>query len=73
MATNGRRHPPHPKLRLVAPDASPQEAAAIAAAIEQFVLDTAPPSPLTQISRNPWQRAGLVEGVSRADGFGQWG
>ena len=54
--------------------ASPEEAAAIAAAIEQFLRDTAPviEPPATPISR--WARAGLFEGVGLpADGPSPWG
>ncbi len=41
--------------------ASPEEAAAIAAAIEQFMRDTAPiPAPPAERT-SPWLRAGLYE------------
>jgi hypothetical protein len=54
-----------PKLELVAPGASPEEAAAIAAALEQFMRDTAPvPAPVEE-PPNPWFRRGLVESVER--------
>jgi hypothetical protein len=46
--------------------ASESEAAAVVAAVEQFLADTAPapaPEPGTQ---SRWQRAALEEGVSRA-------
>jgi hypothetical protein len=63
MPSNGKRRPPRPSLKLIAPGAGPQEAAAIAAALEQFLQDTAPP-PLTESSsQNPWARAALAEGV----------
>jgi len=40
------------------------EAAAIAAAVERFVAETAPaPSGQDEVV-NPWQRAALLEGVS---------
>jgi hypothetical protein len=43
-------------------NASPEEAAAIAAAIEQFLRDTAPPpAPAGGLSVSPWLRAGLFE------------
>ena len=32
-----------PKLEIVAPSASPEEAAAVVAAVERFLRDTAPP------------------------------
>lgn len=46
---------------------SPEEAAAIVAAIERFMRATAPPpsSPPTG-SLDGWHRAALLEGVSRA-------
>ena len=48
-----------PKLELIAPGASPEEAAAIVAALEQFMRDTAPvPAPAAD-KPNPWFRAGL--------------
>jgi hypothetical protein len=55
-----------PRLELVAPSASPQEAAAVIAAVEQFMRDTSPPlvadpSP----TPNPWTQAALLEGVTR--------
>jgi hypothetical protein len=45
--------------------ASPEEAAAIAAAIEQFLRDTAPPPAPTGGSASPWLRAAFFEGVGR--------
>lgn len=55
-----------PQLTIVAPDASPEEAAAVAAALERFMRDTAAvvePPPAAPVS--PWKRAALSEGVSR--------
>jgi len=55
-----------PKLTLVAHDASPEEAAAVVAAIERFMRETAP-KPLAPAPRpDAWQRAALREGVARA-------
>ena len=73
MATNGRRRPPRPRIELVSPAASESEAAAIVAALEQFLADTAPAAePAREISR--WQRAALEDGVSaRQLGGGAWG
>jgi hypothetical protein len=55
-------------LELIAPSASPAEAAAIIAALERFMRDTAPavaaPSPA---SGDPWLRAAMLEGVARDD------
>ena len=54
-----------PKLTIVAPDASPEEAAAVVAALERFMRDTAPPAAEPAAKRNPWQEAALAEGVLR--------
>jgi hypothetical protein len=44
-------------------NASPEEAAAIAAAIEQFLRDTAPPPATGGEPVSAWLRAALLEGV----------
>jgi hypothetical protein len=54
-----------PKLSIVAPGASPEEAAADVAALERFMRETAPPPAPRAPKRNPWQRAALHEGVGR--------
>ena len=54
-----------PKLTIVAPDASPEEAAAVVAALERFMRDTAPPQTPPRPRRNRWQQAALEEGVAR--------
>ena len=41
----------------------PDEAAAIAAAIERFRAETAPAGGEQEAAVGPWQRAALVEGV----------
>jgi len=50
---------------------SPEEAAAVIAAIEQFLVDTTPPPsgvrPPTEVS--PWVRAARLEGVDRDPGW----
>jgi hypothetical protein len=54
-----------PKLEIVAPNASPEEAAAVVAALERFMRETAPrPAPRAP-TRSPWLEAALHEGVSR--------
>ena len=66
--------PARPRIELVPGTASPEEAAAIAAAIEQFLRDTAPPPAPPARSTNPWQRAALFEGVGRDPvGPSPWG
>ncbi len=54
-----------PKLTIVAPSASPDEAAAVVAALEHFMRQTAPTPAPAAPPRNPWQRAALFEGVAR--------
>jgi hypothetical protein len=64
VSRNGSQHPPRPRIELRSGGASPEEAAAIAAAIEQFLRDTAPaPGPDAADAVNPWLRAALYEGV----------
>jgi hypothetical protein len=43
---------------------SEDEAAAVAAAIERFRLETAPAPAVEADTVSPWQRAALLEGVS---------
>ncbi|MBA2505159.1 MAG: hypothetical protein H0V29_04345 [Thermoleophilaceae bacterium] len=63
MGKNGKQTPPRPRIELQGGTASPEEAAAIAAAIEQFIRDTAPP-PVAEQRINPWVRASLYENAS---------
>ena len=42
--------------------ASPAEAAAITAAVEQFIAETTPEAPAAE-TVSPWQRAALLKGV----------
>ena len=61
MSRNGKQRPQRPRIE-IQQAASPAEAAAIAAAIEQFLRDTAPPpEPAEEVSR--WQQAALREAV----------
>jgi len=63
-----------PQLQIVAPGATPEEAAALAAALEQFMRETAPvaAAPVAP-SRSAWHEAALQEGVRGApDGFPRW-
>jgi hypothetical protein len=69
---NGKHSPPRPKIEIEAANASPEEAAAIAAALEQFLAETAPAPQAARVNR--WQQAALSDGVSRASGLGSgWG
>jgi hypothetical protein len=54
-----------PQLELVAPGASPEEAAAIVAALERFMRETAPVIVAADPTPNPWFRAGLLESLER--------
>jgi hypothetical protein len=57
-----------------APAASPEEAAAIAAAIEQFLRDTAAAPGDSGRRESPWLRAGLFAGVGLGPaGPSPWG
>jgi hypothetical protein len=60
---NGKQTPPRPQIQIEAPGASPEEAAAIAAALERFLAETAP-APQAGRAQNPWQRAALAEGIA---------
>jgi hypothetical protein len=55
-----------PRLELIAPSASPEEAAAVVAALERFMRATAPVLVSDFQEPDPWTRAALTEGVSRA-------
>jgi hypothetical protein len=54
-----------PTSRASSPAASPEEAAAISAALETFMRATAPAPTTVVQSIDPWQRAAILEGVSR--------
>jgi hypothetical protein len=57
-----------PRLELRGSSASPEEAAAVIAAIERFLRDTAPPpAPEEPPKASPWVLAALREGVNRWD------
>jgi hypothetical protein len=49
---------------MVTGTASRGEAAAIVAALEQFLAETAPAGPAAERPQSAWQRAALHEGVS---------
>ena len=58
-----------PKLRIVAPNATPEEAAAVVAALERFLRDTAPPpAPAPPPAQSPWARAALLEATRHEPG-----
>ena len=71
MSRNGKQSPARPRIEVRQP-ASPEEAAAIAAAIEQFMRDTAPPPAERGPELSAWVRAGLLEGTKRSPGESPW-
>jgi hypothetical protein len=63
-----------PRLELRGSPASPEEAAAVMAAIEQFLRDTAPPPAPREARPNPWLRVARLEAVGREpDEPSAWG
>jgi hypothetical protein len=74
VSRNGQQRPSRPRIELSRGSASPEEAAAIAAAIEQFLRDTAPPPAAAGARVSPWLRAGLFEATKRGPaGAAPWG
>jgi hypothetical protein len=57
-----------PQLKLIAPSASPEEAAAIVTALERFMRATAPAPAAAAEPVDPWRRAAIAEGVERDPG-----
>jgi hypothetical protein len=61
-----------PQLRIVAPSASPEEAAAVVAALERFMRDTAPtPAPVPE-RPSPWIETARLEAVEREPQRAPW-
>jgi hypothetical protein len=54
-----------PQLRIVAPSASPEEAAAVVAALERFMRETAPTPAPAPPPVSGWMRAARQEAVER--------
>jgi hypothetical protein len=65
MARNGHKRQRRPRIELTTPAASRQEAAAVTAAVEQFLAETSPPSAASGDPVSPWLRAALCEGVDK--------
>ena len=61
-----------PRLELHGSSASPEDAAAVLAAIEQFLRDTAPPPAAVGTRPNPWIETARREGVDRDPGRNPW-
>jgi hypothetical protein len=72
MSRNGKQQPARPRIEVRQSSASPEETAAIAAAIEQFLRDTAP-APDMDPPGSEWQRAGLREALGLDPGAPPWG
>lgn len=53
------------RLELRGASATPEEAAAVIAAVEQFLRDTVPPAVAEPARPSPWVLAALREGVDR--------
>ncbi|HWM11500.1 MAG TPA: hypothetical protein VNO82_19235 [Solirubrobacteraceae bacterium] len=54
-----------PRLELKGASATPEEAAAVIAAVEQFLRDTAPPPAQEPETESPWVRTARLEAVDR--------
>jgi hypothetical protein len=59
-----------PRLELRGSSATPEEAAAVMAAVEQFLRDTTPPPAPEGPKESPWVRAARLEAVERNPPFG---
>ncbi len=71
--TNGKRRPPRPRIELVSPAAGDSETAAIVAALQQFLVETAP-APESGPAISPWLRAALEDGIAARQVSGYaWG
>jgi hypothetical protein len=72
VARNGKHAPPRPRIEISHSTASSEEAAAIAAAIEQFLRDTAPAAAPPKDEISPWWRAGIIEGIGLPADAAPW-
>jgi hypothetical protein len=61
-----------PQLVLRGASATPDEAAAVVAAVEQFMRDTLPPAAPPDHVPDRWLRAALLEGVAREPDADPW-
>jgi hypothetical protein len=61
-----------PRLELHGSSASPEEAAAVLAAIEQFLRDTAPSPAPVEGEPSPWVQTARLEGVDREPARNPW-
>jgi hypothetical protein len=61
-----------PRLELRGSSASPEEAAAVMAAVEQFLRDTAPPPAPVEPGPSPWLATARAEAVDRDPAREPW-
>jgi hypothetical protein len=61
-----------PRLELRGASASPEEAAAVMAAVEQFLRDTAPPPAPDGERPSPWLAAARLEAIEREPSREPW-
>lgn len=61
-----------PQLKLVTPTASPEEAAAVIAAVEQFLRDHAPPPAPVEARLSGWVDAARREAIDREPHHEPW-
>jgi hypothetical protein len=61
-----------PQLTLLGHSATEEEAAAVMAAIEQFMRDTAPPAAPAEEKPSGWIGAARLEAVEREPSFQPW-
>ena len=74
MGRDGERRPPRPRIEILSSGASASEAAAVVAAIEQFLADTAPAPAAEGPAISPWARAALEDGIAARQVSGYaWG
>jgi hypothetical protein len=61
-----------PRLEIVAPSVSPEEAAAVVAAVERFMRDTAPTPAPPSPRLSGWLEAARLEAVAREPRHEPW-
>ena len=61
-----------PRLEIVAPSVSPEEAAAVVAAVERFMRDTAPTPAPASPRLSGWLEAARLEAVAREPRHEPW-
>jgi hypothetical protein len=61
-----------PRLKIFAPAASPEEAAAVVAAVERFMRDTAPTPAPAPARVSGWLEAARLEAVDREPHHEPW-